>query len=164
MSGKSASERKEKLEQTLEAYETEVCLNVFPRDGIDKYLNLSKHELRALGEEECGEIAYMLVQYSMYIQKQMNRHVAIKNWATSYANVIIGRTSDNYEVNGKYTSFEEKKLRIYAHDDVAQILNGFIVEAQKRIDTLTFMSSKVESLSKVMTNLQQTKRRSKSNG
>lgn len=154
-----AEKRKSELEIALDNYENEMHFGaVHPHNDIEDYLTMSRADISALTADDAGEIGFMLAQYSFYIQKTVNRHQAMMNWAEANIKTIVARTIDQY--NAPYSTFEEKKMKAIAGNDAAMVFQQFIVEAKKRIDTLSYLSQKIESMSRAMLEIQQTKRKS----
>lgn len=147
----------ENLQKKLDDYENSMGLvEVQKPIGIEGYLNLSSQELQEMSAEEVGEAAFILAQYSMYIQKEYNRQNAVKNWAQACQNAIIAKIIDNY--GNEYTKFDEKSMKAIYGNDAAIVLQRIIVEASQKTDVLHFLSQKIEMAHKRLSEYQETKR------
>jgi hypothetical protein len=156
----NAQEKLDELHKSLDRYEAELGLdNIVKPNEVDQYLAIPLSEFKVMAAEECGEVAYMLAQYALFIQKQYNRHYAIRNWATTNMNAMVVNVLDNY--GNKWIKLEEKREKAIADNDSCMAFKKFIVESNKRLDILSFVAQKIEYISKAVLEYQNTKRRSK---
>jgi hypothetical protein len=114
-------------------------------------------ELRKMNAEECGETAFLLAQFSLFLQKEYNTENSRLNWCQEQINKTIANTT--LQQGSKYSPYEERKNLAIREDAVAYKLNDIKVYVHARLDRLYFLAQHVQFLSKTLIELQQTKRR-----
>jgi hypothetical protein len=145
-----------KIEQMLDEYRIKLGCNIKRNQDIDNVLNYSFAQLQALTIEDCAIYAFLLEQYSMYIQQEWNRHSAKKKWAEHNLNVMVGKYGDEYGNN--YTKFEEKKFKLIADNSYAQKLSELIRETSVVCEDLSFIAMKVGTQSQHLQELRKSKK------
>lgn len=152
------TDRHKEIISKINSYYKRMSLNVEPNESIREYLNMTQAQLRSLSSEECGEISYILSQYSLYIQKEYNFQKSQHNWAVSLISYLVAKEGKNY---GKYVKFEEKVNAFASENSYGNKLNKIIVETKEYIDSLDFISGRINQMANALIELQQTKRRIK---
>ena len=68
----------ERLEEYLDKFNESLKLdnNSSPIDSFNKYTKITKEEIEKYNSDECHEIATILMQYSIYLQRALNREMA----------------------------------------------------------------------------------------
>ena len=79
----------EKFIESLEEFDKKVLLPKIDGYDISEYMDLSVDKLKIMSDEDCGIAAVRLAQYNRFLQKEINKQNAIKNWADSNINSII---------------------------------------------------------------------------
>jgi len=156
----NAGERLKKIEQIVEDYENEngVPKIVKPTYSLELYLNMSRQELNSLSAQDCGEIAYLLGQYSYYIQRLQNKHQGNKIWAEGILQEDVCKYLGDYSDFIKY----EIKVKLIAKEnqhitDILKIMNYADIMGTR----LNFISSSISNLSHIISNLEKSKRYNK---
>lgn len=146
------------LKKRLSDYENNVGIRTREDNkSAEQYLVLTKEQLQKMTAEECGYIAYELVQFSIHVQKNINKELAIVNFCREN----IKRTIANDLPQIKAYHFEEKKMLAIRHNSHADILHKIEIQAQARVDTLSFITDKIKLLVEVLKNIQYTKKGTK---
>lgn len=153
---KTASQRWNELNNILDEYEKSIQLKLKINNDIEEVLNLSRAELQSASAEECGENSYLLAQYAAYIQKEYNRHSAKYKWATQVSEIYIAKRAKEY--GDKYTKFEEKCARVLENDSYAQSLINLKIKAETRMEDLSFLATRINTMGSMLEELQKTKR------
>lgn len=125
-------------------------------DEVTPILELKSEELRKLDEQTAGIYAFKLAQYSAFLQKEVNRHSSKFKWANHNLNIIVGKVYNNY--GDKYTKLDEKKILVINDNEVAQSLNKIILETSLRLEELSFLSTRVNTMSSILVEIQKSKR------
>lgn len=157
MSGKTESVAKhlELLKESVDDFISKVGLgNLHPPDKIHEYLSLTREQLNALTDEGCGEIAYILSRYTVWLQLEENRLSAQLNWAKSTLDALVLPRVHNYEGYG----LAEKRAKAEAESESAQALIKVRISIQSLLDSIKFVASKVNDMSQILMGLQATKR------
>jgi len=153
----------EVVNRKLDEYETKIGLSSLSKNNdVEKILALPYQSLSSLDDETCGEMAFLMFQYSIYIQKENNRHSAVMSWCKHYLDLEIGSKIDQY--SGKtYSHFEEKKIKVLADQTNEYInkLNRLSMQAKIYHEETNFIANRVSQLGSCLLELQQTKRKNK---
>lgn len=125
-------------------------------EEAEKVLNLTQFELKALTSVECGEMAFSLSQYALYIQQEINAHTTRVNWVKSNIKRVVAERSHEFD---RYVKYEEKEQIVIATDERATKLNEILCYATALADRLAFMSGKIQAVGNALLELQRSKRR-----
>lgn len=139
------------IEKGIKEYYNSISLKIKPSPNIEAILNYTQEELRSLSKEECSENAYLLKQYALYIQKEMNRHHVKANWASARLNYIIGK--DGGEYGDKYTKFEQLKLIVVAKNTYAKALYDMELTALTYYKSLYDSSNIIQNMARTLEGL-----------
>lgn len=102
--------------------------------------NLSTYS--KLDPEKLSEYAMDISLYGLYLLQEENKLVATINWCESNIKIIIGQEAQNY--GG--TWYEEKKNIIVANNKTALQLDSLRTVAQVKLDSIKYMSQKLQYL------------------
>lgn len=145
--------------KSLDDYEQRIQLTTPQKPlDIDQYMDISADKLKLMTDDECGTAAVKLTQYNIFLQREINRQVAIKNWAMSNINAFIAETWDQYD---KYIKTDIRQYLIEKENTAAARLNKIYITASSRVDALAYITGRIDSQSQALLALQQTKRNRK---
>lgn len=144
------------LEKILNDYQDKLSLNIKKNESAEILLNVDENVLKNMTAEECGIKAIVLLQFSTFIQKEINRHNAKNRWADSNLNFMVGKYGQSY--GDKFTKFEERKAMMIADNSFAKALNDMIKLSSVICEDLSYISKKIENMSNLLAELQRTKR------
>ena len=65
---------------------------------------MDRQTIASMTAESCGEIAYLLNCYSLFLQKEYNRQRAYFEWSQNAINELVAKEAENYGY-GKKDSF-----------------------------------------------------------
>lgn len=155
----TVEERIEKLDNLLDEYEGRIGLskyneNYSKSEEVGEYLSYSRDQLEALSPQDLGGIAYILLQYSIFIQRSLNREVAKIKWAESMMKEIVADKLNNYSGY----SYAEKYGKAIKDNDYTIKLNSLQRAAQQRSDRLQFLANGIKGLADVLQNLMRVRR------
>ena len=146
--------QKEKLTdrtQLLDQYENKIGLpaNVPPGDEneLQEYLSMDRQTVEAMSPDRAIAISVRLSQYSFYLQRCLNRDKAIKIWADSELDKIVGQHVLDYD---KYTKYEMRVALICRENKAAQEILSIKSYASQRIERLSELAGGTKSLSYVI--------------
>ncbi len=145
-----------KLEEALDAYESEIKTNAVVADNeIEDVLGLvSRRELRTKNAMELGEMSFALEQYSAYVQRASNRQTAIINWCEARLNYLLAELTPKTAA----PSYNERKALATRQDSAAKRLYQLKRRAQSRYDTVAYLPSRFHGMAESLKSLQDTKR------
>ncbi len=131
MSGQTSCDKpfQEKLDQRLKKLGLEkVNQNI---EEVSKYLSLQEGELSALEAETCLERAAELLQYSITLRLETNRHKATIEWCNSEISRICSPEWNNYFLDSK--EFVAKDIKINAIANENPMLRSLLILKQKAL-------------------------------
>ncbi len=151
----SAKAKIDKRGSDLEEYLNKKGLPTPEPRSIDQYLGMTRSELSSYAPEDLGEIAFEIDSYAYYLQDLVNQHETKKEMCRFQIEAIIGGRLDNYKVYGQ----REKWLAAIHDDDHAMAFWENQNTHEIVITRLSYLSKRLEQLSRTLENLQVSKRR-----
>ncbi len=156
-----AKQKLEKVNKALDEYEQGKGLTKCqPHNEADRYVNMKQEEIRKLTPEELGEAAVLLAQFSYHIQRALNEETSRVAWAEDEVKRAISGEVNQYQGS----SYEERKLLAIKENEYARKMDYIRSYAKARADRLGYLSSKMEFLARMFSDLRQTKKREFNNG
>lgn len=158
MAEQKIDERMEEVNKALDEYENKIGLPALAPPGaeeeLNRYLNMNRDELRTLSQVECGEIAYRLAQFSLYVQRLINKEKARRTWAGNIAKQTIAPLLSSYD---KYTKYSVKVDLISRENSTLTKLRNIMRYARQRIQRLEFVSNGIRFMAETLTDLRRAK-------
>ena len=147
---------KQKLDvrdKVLDDFEKKLGLpkNIVPgsEEELQGYLTMDRTEIEAYSSDELRSISIRLAQYSIYIQRVVNRCKAIFAWSSSEFYKITA--NDMLQFNGDKFLPKETKLALVAKKNLsARELEDINLYAQQTIDRLNELASGIKNLSYII--------------
>lgn len=156
---KDTATRLKEYEKVLDDYLQNIGVGSIQFNAeVEDVLTMTQIELRGLSPEDLGEKAYVLAQYSAYIRKEYNRNNTRLQWAEHDLRLLIAKEYGNYKSSDEYIKYDLVVTRIVNANSVARALYDIIKHARSRVNELEGLSSAINTMSKVIMELQQTKR------
>jgi hypothetical protein len=153
----TVNERLVQTEKILDEYSVSLGTKSIKYNAeVEDVLELTQDRLKSYNEEDLGIKAYLLAQYSTFLQKEINRHAAKLKWATHNLDILVAKVYNNY--GDKYMKIEVKRMLVINDNDVAKNLNKIILEASIRIEELNFLSSRISTQSSLLNEMRKSKR------
>lgn len=112
--------------------------------------------IKSLSPVELMEYSLLLGNYSLYLTMQENRLIAFINWCESNIKIIVGKNLN--EVSGY---FNEKDSYIRANEKTALELSDMKLVAQAKIDSIKWISTKIQHISDILDRLSHEKSKEK---
>lgn len=109
---------------------------------VDKYLELPPDQLNKLSADECAEGAYLLTQYSEYLQREVNKQQNILDWANRNIDMLVLPVINNY--GDSYVKFEQKKASAILENPRAKDLFVISGKAQNHLTALKDLPYKID--------------------
>ena len=133
--------------------------NVPLNSEVDDILGMTYPVLSKLIAEQCGEYAFILTQYGLYLQIQQNDAKAKAGWANGKIMDHVCPLLSSY--GDGFVKFDIKRqLAINEHEHL-RLLDAIEKKANTVVVKLDFISGKINSLAQTLMELQQTKRRNR---
>jgi hypothetical protein len=145
------------LNELLQTYLDSLKLNLHTPSKASDWLNLDEGTLQQFSAEACSETAFKLSQYGTYIQKEINRHKAIYNWAENSIIRIIAPHVEGY--GSKYTPFIIKKALAIRENPMAKALQEIQVSASNNLTSLEDMPRRIDSMVQTLKELSMVRRK-----
>lgn len=154
----NTKEAVQEWDRVLDEYEKGIGIsgygeNIFDEQEINSYFTMPRNHIEKLTPEECVEIAYRLGQFSLYIQRTINREIARINWAEESLKETIADDINNYKGYG----YLEKSIQAIKHNEKANSLNKIKKYAKQRSDRLQYIANGIKNLSDIMLTVSKTK-------
>lgn len=146
-----------KAEQTLDNYEKLIGIpefSAFDTEQIDRYFVMRIEQLNKLSAIECAEAAYVLAQYSFYLQRMYNRESSKNRWASDQMTKLVCDKIENYDT---YMKYDNKIALIAKENDVVKKIQSIINYTEQIKERLNFLSTSVKNMCDIMSNLQKAK-------
>lgn len=140
------------VEQLLEEYENKLHLNKIKI--IEPNLDLTSEVMRSMDYEDLQGIVWEYAQYSLAIQKELNKQIRRYNWIETNLKRLLEREAEN--CNG--FKWEERQSNALNDNVFAQKLFRLKTKTKLAIDTLSFLPSKIDFLSKLAIDIMKSKR------
>lgn len=153
----STSKRLEEFENLTKSYMESLQLNIKLPSKAEEYLNISQELLQNYSAEMCSEMAFYLSQYGAFLQKEINRHKAIVNWANESINYIIAPYVDQY--GGQYTPFAIKKAWAIRENPEAKELLKIKSAADTSVLSLEDLPRRIDTMVQSLKELSMVRRR-----
>jgi|APSaa5957512576_1039674.scaffolds.fasta_scaffold28449_2 hypothetical protein len=150
----SQRQSRKDFEVAIKDYWDKVGLSCITTDHLAIETLESTHTDRAdWTEEKLNDASFALIQYAIYLQKEENFHRARMNWAQNNLKIMYGNFG--YKYGNKYSKYEERMAIMIGQNAQAEMLHRFIKDIQGNLDSLYFVSTKIEKLSKILDERQQ---------
>lgn len=145
----------EEVKEDLEFYKAEISFPEFQApSNIQEAINsLSNH--RTLDPQTLHEKAIDFALYSLYLTQEENKLNALINWCNGNLRVIIGEEASNYPG----TWYKEKEDIIIATHEMAKQLDSIRSLASVKLDTIRYMSQRMQILSEALKKFSYSKQR-----
>jgi len=125
------------------------------QDEVKRLLSLGTVDLTQMNEDQCGEAAVVLMNFAFHLQRCTNREQARANWAEETLKKIISKTLPRQSGG----SYEERRLLAVSASEQADSLDRTRIRARAKADALAFQAQRIDSLSKALMALKQTRRK-----
>lgn len=123
---------------------------------IDDHLNLTRHQLGLLSEEDVQEIAYEVYAYALYLQNVINHQQAKADRCKFEIERLVGPRLGNYrDCYGK----EEKWIAAINDDGDARRFRECEVNSRIAATRLSYLVTRLDNLAKCLMEMKHTKRR-----
>lgn len=146
-------------DKVLAEYEKNIGIPLSQAPGTDEeleqYLKMDRVNIEKLSTDECGIIAMRLAQYAFHIQRAQNREQARVTWAKNEINLCTADIMQGYNGYGR----EEKLWQAIKGNDYAKSMNSIMIQAQQRVDRLSFMASGLNNLAEMVKSIKFNKMR-----
>ena len=147
-----------KLNEYLDEFETEIglppSLVINNKEEFNHYLNMNIMDLEKMDSIGCGNVAYRLTQFSLHIQRILNKENAKKRMLENRINGFICKTVGQFP----YIKGELARAAAISENDAAKKLDDELLKCDIKIEELTYLSSGIQKLSDQLKNLQFSKR------
>lgn len=153
----STSDKITALEAKLENKLAEHKLSFVSQDSeIDEVFSIGMEELGKMPNQKIAEYAFIIARYGTYLQKELNKEKAARNWAKRCLDFIVLPRMGDYRVG--YISNEELRMKAIIDNDVAQKFHAYLVEKEQNIDLMLDLSFDIRKMSDTLTDLSKSKR------
>lgn len=148
-------QNKDKVESILDDYESIQGLSNLTNPGtnndLNSYLTMDRSQLKALSLTDCSEIAYVLAEYSFYVQRLYNKESATLYWAEKQLLELTCTKLDQFD---KYMKHDIKLHCIAKENDVVNKILRIISYGKQVMERLSFLSTRLNNMAERLNGLQ----------
>lgn len=152
-----ATQLVQKSDEILDKFESDTGLptNILPgsKEEFQSYLSMDTTHLDKLDYKECANISYRLIQFSIYVQRCLNREKAKSKILVKKINTMIASRIDEYR-----GSWDIQRCAAIADNTAATALSSELTESEARQERLEFVASGFKNLADQMKTIQFSKR------
>jgi hypothetical protein len=145
------------LEAILEEYTASVGVGKISSVEVERYLSLSPEQLKVMSPEDCGIASHMLAREATYLQKQINRHTAILNWANTNLSFLAHKNMHKHLV-GQFAAPEQRRALVIAGMPLAQRFQRLIKHAKIKLDSISYLPQQIRYQADMLRDIAMTKR------
>lgn len=124
---------------------------------VDTILGLDSLQLKNLSAAQCGEYAFILSQFALYVQLESNRYKVISDWCENSINRLLSKEYGNY--GDKWTPYEMKKGMFINVNDVAKKIIDVRKDYNTKLEAWNNVANLIKFMSDKLTELQRSKKR-----
>lgn len=103
--------------------------------------------------QDCGEAAYVLEQFALFVQRATNKEQARAHRCEE----LLRKLLPSLMKDRREYMLDEKKMMAVASSPQAMDLERARVDAVLKLDRLAYMAARISAVAKLFVNLQQTK-------
>jgi hypothetical protein len=140
MSDENTIDMKE-IDDFLDQYEQSVGLPTLKPVEAPECLSMSLEELRKKSPDELSEYAFLIGQYQLYIQRQINKNKAWFRWYKAKSDEYAA-----YYLKDASGYGQEKILQARNGPEICQKLNAFGRKIEMQLERLAFVPQNLESM------------------
>lgn len=147
-------ELKAKAETMLDKYEEFSGLptfQAFDSQHIDKYFKMTIEQINKLSPEDCATAAFMLAQYSFYVQRLYNRESAQNRWASDQLTKLVCDKLGDY--SDSYMKYDNKIALIAKENEVVAKLQSVINYTVQIMERLNYLATSIKNMGDIMANV-----------
>lgn len=124
---------------------------------VDTILALNSLQLEKLSPTQCGEYAFILSQFALYVQLESNKYKIISDWCDNSINRLLSKEYNNY--GDKWTPYEVKKGMFINGNDTGKKLIDIKKEYTTKLEAWNNIANTIKFMSDKLTELQRSKKR-----
>ena len=126
----------------------------------EKYLMFTHDELSSMSAQECAMAKYVISQHSVSIQKNLNRAIALRNWASRNLEIL---SSKDIVYDGTFFKYEVIRDKFIMNNSYAKKLSDIIIKEQGEIDSLSHIIASMKSMADSLSSLAYSKKETNGN-
>jgi len=124
---------------------------------VDTILGLDSSQLKNISAAKCGEYAFILSQFALYVQLESNKYKIISDWCENSINRLLSKEYNNY--GDKWTPYEVKKGMFINGNDTGKKLIDVKKEYATKLEAWSNIANSIKFMSDKLTELQRSKKR-----
>lgn len=125
-----------------------------PKTEVTQYISYNQNELSKLAPEDLNSAAFLIRQYSFYIQGLQNKALATYKYLDEFLRQWVMTYVDQY--NGY--SLEERRRKAVSGNEYSGKLHVAMLKAQLEIDNFQYTATSLSKMADSMDKLADTKR------
>lgn len=146
------------LQSIIDSQNSKVGLkNYIYNPEVDTILGLDSLQLKNLSIGQCGEYAFILSQFALYVQLESNKYKIINDWCDNSINRLLSKEYGNY--GDKWTPYEVKKNMFINANDIAKKIIEVRKDYNTKLETWNNIANSIRFMSDKLTELQRSKKK-----
>jgi hypothetical protein len=121
------------IDKVLDEFEKQAGLPEFKKIECPAYLTMALEDLRKKSPDQLSEAVFEIAQYSLYIQRLINRNKAWQRWALSRIDEIAASELPNIGTN---YGFNERVLIAKNSPELCKRINAFLRKTEMQLNRL----------------------------
>lgn len=155
----STADKIKLLENKLEQRLSDKKLSFIALDSeIEEIFTLGSEDFTKITSSKLSEYSFIISRYGLYLNKELNKEKAARNWAKKSLDYIILPIMSNYRNKNEYMSNDEVKMRAIFDNDVAKKFYAYIIDKEQTIDLLIDLSFDIRKMSDSLTEMSKSRR------
>lgn len=149
----STDDAKERFDSFVRNFDDYLSLNNITKKtptNIDRYLEMDEESLRVLTQEECQNIAFLLISNSLCSSLEKSKLKAIIDWCESSLAEIIARETISLNLGDMIAKSEVKLGMILNSCPLAREITRWKMVAASRYDAISSYESSCRKLSDIL--------------
>lgn len=147
-SSKPVAEILKEVDAKLDQYEQQLGLpklGPFQNESETTALfGMTTAEIRGMSRDEQAEAVLLLQDYTIYLQRVMNREQSRITWC----NQTIDRIIAPHVMGYRGYSVEERRIQAIRDNDAASKVKRLLNEAELRLNRISFLPAKIDALAR----------------
>ena len=149
----SIDDTKERFDSFVRNFDEYLSLNNITKKtpaNLDSYLEMDEESLRVLTQEECQNIAFLLVSNSLLSSLEKSKLRAIIDWCESSLAEIIARETVSLNLGDMVAKYEVKLGMILNSCPLAKEITRWKMVAASRYDAISSYENVCRKLSDIL--------------
>lgn len=135
---------REEIEEALVEFEKQCGMPPLTKVEAPAYITMNLEDLRRKTPEELAEAQFLLAQYGLYVQRELNRQKAWERWGKAKSDELAAHFIPNI---GQGFGYNERELMARNNHELCKTLNAFLRKVRMQIDIMYDVPNHIKFIS-----------------